>query len=419
MPGIAAPDQQMQNLDYWPPLIAKLEQLNAQNPNDQNVRNSLANAYNNYGVLLAQNKQWNAAEANLQKALQISAKPNEIKKNLSNVYFSHGNDLFSNRDNPGINIYTYNNAKQLANQAIALNTKNVNALLLLGDIEYMEQNMPAAERAWQQAAALVPDNQDVQKRLSKIQRETSVETDMQSVFNPFFNIKIDRSVAQNPNFDINDILNYVHNKVAADFQYTQNYKVPVVVYNTDQYRQALVDAPGWAGAAYDGKIRIAITPTQKNFKQLTSDIIHEYTHVIIGEMTKNNCPRWFNEGLAKYEEYKHGVSPRIFALATAYSDNTILKFSQLNTELLSPNKNAAVLAYQQAFSFIYFIRQKYGEYNILQVLKKLGAKTDFNDAIKQAYGVSLDTLEKDWRAWLATLITTWAENPDTAPAYQQ
>ena len=42
----------------------------------------------------------------------------------------------------------------------------MNGYLLLGDIEYMEQDMSNAQRAWEQAAKLVPENQAVQQRLS-------------------------------------------------------------------------------------------------------------------------------------------------------------------------------------------------------------------------------------------------------------
>lgn len=405
---------QTTDLAYWPPIISQLEEQYAQHPQDPKISESLANAYNNYGVLLAQNKQWMQAESNLQQAITLSPDSTAMKMNLSNIYFEHGNALFQTHTN--YTTYSSYDAKQLANKSIAMDPSNANAYLLLGDIEYMDQQMTDAQRAWEHAAALLPNNQDVQKRLAQINREATVETGMNNIFNPYFNIKIDPGVGANTNFNANQILDYARTSVTADLQYYQATHIPVVVYNQNEYRETMVDAPGWAEAIYDGKIRIYISPDQKNFTQLTSDVVHEFTHVIVGLLTNNNCPRWFNEGLAKYEEYKHGVPPRIYLLALAYNTNETIDWSKMNEAIISPNKNEAVLAYQQAFSFVYYIVQRYSMNRIVALLKTLGTNVDFPTAIQQVYGVSLDTLENNWKLWLTDFITNWADAPATSEA---
>ncbi len=396
--------------NYWPPKIAELQTLYAQNPQNTQVASALANAYNNYGVLLAQNKQWSDAQSYLQQAISISPNPEPIRKNLSNIYYEQGLEMYKDRSG-AYSTYTAHNAEQIAQQAIALNPQNANAYLLLGDVNYMEQNMPAAQHAWEQAAQLLPDNQQIQQRLAQINRETTTERDMNSIFNPYFNIKVDASVAGNTNFSASQVLDYAHDTVAPDFMFRQNFKVPVVVYNKQEYQQTMVDAPGWAEAIYDGKIRLAIGADQTDFKQLQSDVVHEYTHVIVGALTNNNCPRWFNEGLAKYEEYKHGNPPRIYLLAMAYNANELIDWDKINSAIVSANSQEALLAYQQAFSFIYYIVQRYGMSKITTILKSLGNKTDFPTAIQDAYGKPLETIQKDWRQWLGDFLNNWAEQP--------
>lgn len=223
-------------------------------------------------------------------------------------------------------------------------------------------------------------------------------------------------MAQNPNFNINLILDYAHNNVGGDFQFYQSYKIPVVVYNKQEYQQTMVDAPGWAEAIYDGKIRLAISPNQTNFKQLMSDVVHEYTHVIVGAVTNNNCPRWFNEGLAKYEEYRHGIAPRIYMLAMAYNSKQLISWDKINEVIVSPDKNQALLAYQQAFSFVYYLVQRYGMYNITKLLKTLGTGTDFDTAFKKVYNTPIATAQNDWQQWLNRFITNWAETPTSSYA---
>ncbi len=400
---------QMYSLEYWPPIIAQLEEAYAQKPQDPQIINALANAYNNYGVILARNKNWSQAASYVEQALHLTPEQISMRKNLSNIYYKQGEELYANQNS--LNTYTAQNAKQFAKKAIAMDPDNVNAYLLLGDIEYMSQNMLEAERAWQKAARLVPENEDVQKRLAQIQRETVAESDMQTVFNARFNIKIDADIAANPNFNINYILDNAYNSVAPDFMFVPHEKIPVVVYNRQEYEDTIIDAPSWSGAAYDGKIRLAIKPDQKNFYQLQSDVIHEYTHVIVSKLSNNHCPRWFNEGLAKYEEYLHGVQPRIYMLGIAYSSDQILPWNNIDNALISSVPEQALLAYQQSFSFVYYLVQTYGMPKIVEVLKQTGASGDFNAAVQSVYGVSIETLQQNWRAWLNDFITNWANKP--------
>jgi tetratricopeptide (TPR) repeat protein len=400
------------DVDYWPPVIAKFATLHAQQPQNSSITDSLANAYNNYGILLAKQNQWNPAITALQQAIALNPSMiNQLKQNLSNIYFSYGYQLYKN---PGDQLYSSeqnSTAKQLATQAIALYPGNANAYLLLGDIEYMNQQMPQAQQAWQQAASLLPGNQDVQKRLAKITTETNIENDMNDVYNPYFNIKIDKDVQLNPNLSITAILQYAHDSVAPDFNYVQRNKVPVVVYNRVEYKQALAGAPNWVEAAYDGKIRIALATNQADFNQITSDVVHEYTHVIIADITNGNCPLWLNEGIAKYEEYKHGNPPRIFMLALAYNTKNLIAWDEINQALVSSDTQTALLAYQQSFSFVYYLVQRFGMIKIVELLNVLGNKIEFNSAVQQVYGIPIETLQQNWNLWLTGFINNWAEAP--------
>ncbi len=402
--------------NYWPSVIAELEGAHTQAPDDEKIATSLANAYNNYGALLAQGKQWQEAENYLNKALEINPS-SAIKTNLSNVYFAQAQDLYLSHNPQVDQVSMHNNVKQLANKALELDPNNGNAYLLLGDVADMEQQMPEAQANWQRAAALMPNNPNVQNRMREITNETSVEGDMTTVYNPFFLIKVDNAVAQNSNFNIDRIVQYAHDADAPDYEFLQDDRVPVVVYNKYGSQGVLANVPSWVEAAYDGKIRLRVAPDQTDFHQITSDVVHEYTHAIVAAYAGNNCPRWFNEGLAKYQEFKHGIPPRLFELATAYNSDALIPWDQANTKIIGEDKNVVLLAYQQSFSFIYYIVERYGMQKIITTLKALGANngkaTDFPTVIQNIYGESIDTMQKNWRIWLTDFITRWAEQPLT------
>ncbi len=397
--------------ENWPTIIQQLEAARATNNADTKINSSLATAYNNYGLTFAHQKQWQQAEIYLQKAAATDPSNNNIRLNLSNIYFEHGFELFQSPDSNAFGGSSHSQAKQLATQAIEFNPNNINAILLLGDIEYMNQNMQEAQASWQKASLLAPQNQQIKQRLDKISREANTESGMQDRYNTYFIIKINRDSDNIPGFDISASLDAARIAVSNDFNYLQKHKIPVIVYSVSEYQSTLKDAPEWSDGAYDGKLRIILYKNRPNFKQVNSTIVHEYTHAVIADLTDNNCPRWFNEGIAKYEEYKHGVKPLISVLAMAYNTNNLLAWDQVDNAYLSSSKSEVLLAYEQSFSFVYYIVDKYGMSKLVYLLNSLSSKPDFADAFAKTYGVQLVQVQKDWKFWVANYIETWAETP--------
>lgn len=392
----------------WQQILQEAERDYNKNPNSE-TKSKLATAYNNYGLLFAHKGEWVHAEAYLNKALQIDPEAEAIKQNLSRIYFEHAYALYQDKNRTYYTNYAHQDAKNLLNKAIALNPANVNAYLLLGDIEYMNQQMSAAKRAWEKAAALVPSNQQLQDRLEQISREAEAESNMRSVFDPFFIIKVEPEVAENTDLDIAKMLSDIRTKVSRDFQYTQTKKLPVIVYTKNQYLDTIEDAPDWSEAAYDGKLRIAVSMGRQNMSQLYSNVVHEYTHAVLDQITNRNMPKWLNEGIAKYEEYKHGIKPRIYVLALAYNTDNILPWNSIDDSFLSPVKSEALLAYQQSFSFVFYLVERYGMSKLIKLLKTLGTGANIETAFQTAYNKPLEAIQNDWRIWLASFIQRWAE----------
>lgn len=408
----SAPSTANISTQEWLRAIDAYETKYAKNPNDPNVIKELSNAYNNYGVTLARQGQWEQAEKYLEKALVIRPNSESIKNNLSNVYASHALQLYQAPEDQTYSSYNHAMAKQLVTRALSINIQNINAYLLLGDIEYYNQNMEAAKRAWQQAATLAPNNAQIQKRLNNITREAQVESTMDTQFNMYFIIKIDPEVEKiAPGFNINQALDAARIGVGVDLNYTPTNKIPVIVYTRNDFRETIVDAPDWSGGAFDGKMRLIVTQAKNNVAELKSSIVHEYTHAVIKELTNGNCPRWFNEGVAKYEEYKHGIPPRINILALAYNTNEFIPWDKIDQSIVSKDRNTVILAYQQVFSFVYYLVERYGMNKLNVLLRTLATEQNFDTAFEQVYQTPLATVQNNWRLWVADYISRWAESP--------
>ena len=383
--------------------IQELEKAVLANPTNSGTVAALVKAYNDAAVELANQQQWQQAEDYLNKGLVLSPSSTFIIANLANVYFEHAYDLFQKPQQHYSND-NHHDAQELAKKAIALDPKNINAYILLGDINYMNQQMTEAKYAWTQAAALVPDNQPIQERLAKITREEKTEAKMTTKYDVFFNIRADNSIANIPGFDINRVLNTARAAVSQDFFYVQPGKIPVVIYTYAQYKSTLKDAPEWSDGAYDGKIRIILSPNQKDFRQAKSNIVHEYTHSVVADLANNNCPKWINEGMAKYEESKHGVVPDLTQLTQAYNNGALISWDNIDKGFLAPTTEEVLLAYEQSYSFVCFIVQKYSMAKLVALLKFLGTNPDFPAAISMVYSKPLATLQSEWQIWLRAFI---------------
>lgn len=395
----------------WPSIIQELETANIKNPNNPGIVDSLANAYNNYGLILAEQKQWQSAISYLQDAVNTKPSSVAIKKNLSAIYFSYAYESYLNYPETNYSSYRYAQAKQLCTQALALNPNNINALILLGDIEYINQNLDAALNTWKRGAKIELDNPAINDRITRITREANAEANMNTKYNMYFIIKVDPKVEKLAGFDINETLDSLRRDISRDLNYQQNIKIPVIVYTSQSYKDSIPDAPDWSEGAFDGKIRIVLTPYKNNISLLKSTIAHEYTHAVIMDLTHGNIPRWFNEGIAKYMEYKYGIPPRVNYLAHALTSDNIIPWDQIDTAIISPNKNMAMLAYQQSFNFVFYLVQRYGMTKLRTLLDMLGATVDFQTAIERTYGVPLATIQRNWSLWLPEFINQWAEAP--------
>lgn len=159
---------------------------------------------------------------------------------------------------------------------------------------------------------------------------------------------------------------YVYDKInEIRVKYNFHKSVYIYFFNTiDDISCFLgMNVPRWmSGLAIDRFIILLEPKNKKNFSKI---IIHEFMHVVINYITKENCPLWINEGLAQYysEEYKQiDLANKNFRSIDPY---------KLNSE--------SDLLYSVSANLTSSIIAKYGE---VTIIKKLFHVTDFeNDDI--------------------------------------
>ena len=301
----------------------------------------------------------------------------------------------------GIALYS---GKRYDESAIVLeqvrNTSDDKVVILhyLGLVRYDTGNLPEAIDLWNKAQILDPNNKVISRLLDKARRELPAESLMKKGFSSKFVISYDEGSKSNISDEVLDVLNTAYNRVGSDLFHYPVATVPVILYTKKDYRIA-TDSPEWSRGQYDGKIRLPIGGTTKITSVLRGVLVHEYTHVVVSELAKNNCPGWLNEGLAEIEGRKE-YEPPLAALEAPSLNGTFLPFSSLEKSWSSVGTKDIMLAYQQSYSIAKFMVTNYGWHKVREILVNLGTGMSIDRSIAKAlsdYGLGYKQIIDEWQ----------------------
>jgi hypothetical protein len=125
---------------------------------------------------------------------------------------------------------------------------------------------------------------------------------------------------------------------------------------------------------------------------------HELTHAVIAQMTNDNAPRWFHEGVAQRME-------RIERHENVFDTSGEEKKTLCALALLEPMLNSSGdiseidSAYVQSQTFVRFLEQRYGEQSLNKLMAAYKAGTSDEHALKALTGKTIPDLDRDFRAW--------------------
>ena len=143
---------------------------------------------------------------------------------------------------------------------------------------------------------------------------------------------------------------------------------------------------------------------------------HEMSHVYILTATHGRVPRWFTEGLAVHEEgerspeWSNRITPEVLV---AIRDNKLLPVEELDRGFVYPAYPSQVLvSYFQAGSICDFIKAKWGEGKLLDMVHAYAQLQTTPQAIEGALGVSAKNFDKQYLAWIDKKYGTAAASFD-------
>jgi hypothetical protein len=185
-------------------------------------------------------------------------------------------------------------------------------------------------------------------------------------------------------------------------------KVDIYLYPSLADLQAALRMAGraWMGGQARpelGVILVAVPHDGGYMAQMEQEIPHELTHLLVyrlaGPEGYRYIPAWLNEGLATANETR--PDPNLDSLLErARNEGRLIPLRNLCPPF-STDPAEALLSYAESGSLVRYIRQQYGDSGIRALLQAYADGADCDGGVQRALHITLDQLERAWRADLS------------------
>ena len=284
-------------------------------------------------------------------------------------------------------------------KALELNPGADEVMLSLGVVYYYQERLDESLALLEKFSAKDPANETARYYIEKIKRENPVESGLLTRETGHFVIKYSGSSQDLVGDLLLPILEDAYSSVGSRLNYYPNHKITVILY-TDEEFTAATDSPGWAGAIFDGKIRIPTKGVSGSTAILKKMIVHEYTHVLVFDLAGQGCPAWLNEGLAQYMEGAP-VDPADRLVIDYMSQNgKDLPLGRLSDGFTGMPADSAYTAYMMSLSATNFLIMKYGESSAKAILALIKSGKTIDQAIQTTLLLSFDDFVDRWEVYL-------------------
>lgn len=183
-------------------------------------------------------------------------------------------------------------------------------------------------------------------------------------------------------------LEYAYEKVTRDLGQVPAKIVNVVIYANREDYEAAGEVAHWVGAHYDpqdGSIRVGLTNGKMSDAEFTGYLVHEFTHLVLDEITQHQIPSWLTEGIAQIEQDRDMSSADQKLKAVLKRADAIPSFASFEREITGGGAVEPLTGYAMAWSFTKYLQDQWGSGSMGGVLTKLGQKYSFEEAAASDY----------------------------------
>ena len=284
----------------------------------------------------------------------------------------------------------YPDAASELERANTLHPDSPELLRMLGSARYDADRVGDAIAAWKRAQELAPDAATA-SLLHKAEREVEVEEKSRSKESRHFTLRYqgDRTSPELQQ-QILATLESAYQDISRQLSFEPAENMIVILYTRTEFMD-ITQAPSWASAVNDGKLRIPIGGISAVDGELERNLRHELTHSFIHWLSKGRCPTWLNEGLAQLMEPRSaGMYAR--QLGPLFLERKAIPFSVLQGPFTRFSPLQAEFAYAESLAATEYLRDRYGMFEITRMLQSIGSGVEAETALTNSTGMDYMTL---------------------------
>ena len=288
-------------------------------------------------------------------------------------------------------------------RAAKLKPDSAQAFQLLGMAQYDAGYTNDAVASWSRAERLSPD-ETTGALLRKAQRELDMERRSRERQSSHFVLRYEgNQTSPELQSELLGTLERGYRDLARQFNSEPADSIIVILYTQKEFFD-ITQAPSWAGALNDGKLRIPLGGVTATGPELEHVLRHELTHSFIRSLTSSRCPTWLNEGLAQMMEPRNsGMYAR--ALGSLFQEKKVIPLSALEGSFTRFSDMQAAVAYAESLSAAEYLRDRFGMGEIVRMMKSIGSGSTPEDALHHSTGLDYSMLERKIGEHLAELST--------------
>ncbi len=286
----------------------------------------------------------------------------------------------------------YARAAATLERALQSAPSDQNSLLALAQVRLKQDRRPQALELLERAKEAGASAPGLDSALQQLSREVDAEWNFVRLESRHFRVSFadddDRSAVR----QVLGALEDAYETVGDKFNYYPQERTPVVLY-TQQDFHAVTQTPDWAGAAFDGRIKLPVRGLARDDPGLARVVTHEYAHSVVARLSDGRCPVWLNEGRAVWSEEVEDGDHQAWAQAKI-AGQELLSLEELSGSFTRLAAERAQVAYAESYLAVHTLVDRYGLRKLPALLEALSREHNLKDAFAATYPGDLDGFEQ-------------------------
>ncbi|MFQ5847462.1 MAG: tetratricopeptide repeat protein [Candidatus Methylomirabilales bacterium] len=367
--------------------IAEFEKALRLAPSEPVVRRNLAHAHGNLGATLLQDRAFQDAVVEYRAAIELLPTESRFHMGLGLGF---------------LGLQDPDRAAEALREARDLNPQAEKVHRLLGEAYYQRGDIVQALSTWEEGLRIHPGDRELKRLIAQAEGERKVYEKYHRRPGHHFTLRYVGGVQEELGREILHVLERAYEEVGYNLNHYPRHAVEVIIYSDEDF-QALTELPVWVGGAFDergGRIRIPIRGIRQA-ADLTALLYHEYTHVVIRDITAGRVPAWLNEGLALIEQ-RTPMDGAVDSVRQLAAQGKLPSLRTLNGTFVGLTGPEASVAYAVSYAATRYLIERWSLWDAQRLLHQLGEGVPFEKALEETTRLTLAEFEQEWTASVAT-----------------